>query len=155
MDYWKCAEERITNKESRKQTDVGEQICTATRNRRALKCNYGTCKERQRYVWYRVQVMLSVLMHFCLTCSHVREIIKNLIQTVTLSTYRACQSLPQCSSMSHLLLAYQECGISETSDKYQHPPFICQGLQLDRNPPSLNVTIPIGSSPHSRMRYVT
>lgn len=46
-------------------------------------------------------------------------------------------------------------GISETRDKYQHPPFICQGLRQDRNLPYWMSPSTKGSLPHCRMRYVT
>lgn len=51
VDYWKCAEQWITNKVHRKvenkrmlvRSAAYEQIFTATWNWEALKCNYGTC----------------------------------------------------------------------------------------------------------------
>lgn len=105
-----------------------------------------------RIIWYWVQTMLSVLMCFCSARSHLRLIIKNLIRTKAGWFSWQCYPLTEVVSSTpdfinvlpapRLSRVYPH-RISDTRDKYQHPPFICQGLRLDRKKnPSLNVTIP-------------
>lgn len=115
-------------------------------------------------VWYWSQTMLSVLMRFCSALTHLRQTIKNLIRTITACFFWRCYPLTEPVSSTpqfiNVLAApclsrvYPRC-ISESRDKYQHPPFICQGLRLDRKPLYWMSPSSVGSGPHSRMRYVT
>lgn len=90
-----------------------------------------------------------------MTRSHLYQIIQTLFPTsVDNLLPEVVSSTADVLATVHLS-ALHPFSISETRDKYQHPPFICQGLQPDRNPLSLNVTIPHKKQSHSQMRYVT
>lgn len=89
---------------------------------------------------------------------------QNLIQTVTACFSWWCYPLTELVSSTsdfiNVLAAPCLSGvyphsISETRDKYQHLPFICQGLWLDRESSYWMSPSPIGNGPRSHMRYVT